>query len=634
MIVPMTKVFLVMKASEAREALTALRRFGAVHVHVQDRETDEVEARRRELERCERALGVLAEYRRRRKGRNGSRLGTEEVCGLVDRVLSLAEERRRLEEEAVGLSSRLEELGPWGDVSDEDIAFLREHGVHVVFCLMTGEQRARLGKDLVCVEVGVKGGRRMCVVVGRGEEPALPEGVEVVRIPKGGRAGVRRNLMRVRERVREVEEALLEAAGSYEELVRMKEEVVRPAWEFERVAASLEQEGPLVWLTGFLPEREKDRLADYARKQAWGALFLDPGEDDPVPTLVENPRAIRIIRPLFDFLDIVPGYREFDISFVFLAFLSVFFAMIVGDAGYGLIFLASSLYILRREYRLTGKVTDAGVLIAWMSLCTVVWGALTGTWFGYEGFARTAPFSWFVVEGVSSWEPEATQTVQLLSFGLGLVHLSIAHLWRFVREIRDGMVVRSFSQLGWLSIIWGLFNVVLNLVVDAARYPILPVSVYGIAIGLLLVVVFGSQEGDGFLKGVARGFAGLFTTVLDVIGSFGDLISYIRLFAVGLATVALAEAFNTMALGAGGSLVGILIAGIILLIGHGLNLVMSALSVVVHGVRLNLLEFAGHLGMEWTGIHYTPFKEPTTPAGDAGDEGTYKDTTIRERSAV
>ncbi|MFA6646628.1 MAG: hypothetical protein WCS59_05955 [Sphaerochaetaceae bacterium] len=100
----------------------------------------------------------------------------------------------------------------------------------------------------------------------------------------------------------------------------------------------------------------------------------------------------------------------------------------------------------------------------------------------------------------------------------------------------------------------------------------------------------------------------MFSTFLNSISAFSNIISYIRLFAVGMASLAIAQSFNGMA---SGLLQGFAFpAGVlVLIIGHGLNLVMALLSVVVHGVRLNLLEFSGQLGMEWTGFTYDPFRE-------------------------
>jgi len=124
-----------------------------------------------------------------------------------------------------------------------------------------------------------------------------------------------------------------------------------------------------------------------------------------------------------------------------------------------------------------------------------------------------------------------------------------------------------------------------------------------------MVVVFGNQEkGKSFVKGLTAGLGGAFTTFLDSISAFSNIISYIRLFAVGMASVAIASSFNNIA--------APLLSGftfpaglLVLMIGHGLNIVMGMLSVVVHGIRLNVLEFSGQLGIEWSGYKYKPFKE-------------------------
>ena len=127
--------------------------------------------------------------------------------------------------------------------------------------------------------------------------------------------------------------------------------------------------------------------------------------------------------------------------------------------------------------------------------------------------------------------------------------------------------------------------------------------------GLVLVILFGAQApGQSFGKGIKAGLGGAFTTFLNTISAFGNVMSYIRLFAVGMASLAIAQSFNGMAspmLKGWAFPAGILI----LVIGHGLNIIMGMLSVVVHGVRLNLLEFSGQLGMEWAGIPYEPFRK-------------------------
>jgi V/A-type H+-transporting ATPase subunit I len=157
----------------------------------------------------------------------------------------------------------------------------------------------------------------------------------------------------------------------------------------------------------------------------------------------------------------------------------------------------------------------------------------------------------------------------------------------------------------------GLYYLVLFLVLDPEKYPVPGFSLVMVGVGLVLVLFLSEQEGN-FFKGVLKGLANFMPKALDSISAFSDIISYIRLFAVGLATVEIAKSFNSMAAELGNSVLGIVGGIVILLIGHGLNMAMAALSVVVHGVRLNVLEFSGHLGMEWTGIPYDPFRDRFT----------------------
>lgn len=159
--------------------------------------------------------------------------------------------------------------------------------------------------------------------------------------------------------------------------------------------------------------------------------------------------------------------------------------------------------------------------------------------------------------------------------------------------------------MGWLSVVWGMYFLIRFIVL---QLPLNDIGLWLVAGGLFLVVLFAEQKGS-FFKGLAMGLANLPLKLLDSISAFSDIISYVRLFAVGLATVKVAESFNGMALDIGFGFPAGLAAALILFFGHLLNIAMGALSVIVHGVRLNMLEFSSHLGMEWTGVSYKPFND-------------------------
>jgi V/A-type H+-transporting ATPase subunit I len=154
----------------------------------------------------------------------------------------------------------------------------------------------------------------------------------------------------------------------------------------------------------------------------------------------------------------------------------------------------------------------------------------------------------------------------------------------------------------------GLYFLVLNMVLDPIKYPVPDFAKTMILVGFLMVLFLSQQEGN-FFKGLIKGLGGFITTFLNSISAFSDIISYIRLFAVGLAGIEIAKSFNAMAQGMMTNPAGIVFGIIVIVLGHGLNMAMSGLSVIVHGVRLNVLEFSNHLGLEWSGFSYKPFRE-------------------------
>jgi V/A-type H+-transporting ATPase subunit I len=382
------------------------------------------------------------------------------------------------------------------------------------------------------------------------------------------------------------------------------------AMRFEEVGEQLEGGEDLVWLSGYLPETKVDDFISLARQKGWAYQLDDVTEDDTPPTLIKYPKGVGIIKPVFDILGTVPGYRENDVSTWFLLFFTLFFAMIIGDAGYGIIFLATAVLLHAKAKKANTMV----MLLYVLSIATIVWGSLTGTWFGSKEILVAVPFlQTLVIPSISNY-PElfgltastAQNTVMKFCFIIGTVQLSLACILNVIHKIpkKDLSFV---ADIGWLMDILALYFVVLQLVIGEPANMMYVASVVGA--GFLLVVVFGSQgPGIKFGKGLASGLGGFFTTFLNTISTFSNIMSYIRLFAVGMASVAIAQSFNSMA---SGMLSGFaLVAGIlVLVIGHSLNIVMGLLSVVVHGVRLNLLEFSGQLGMEWTGIAYEPFTQ-------------------------
>ena len=162
---------------------------------------------------------------------------------------------------------------------------------------------------------------------------------------------------------------------------------------------------------------------------------------------------------------------------------------------------------------------------------------------------------------------------------------------------------KALGEVGWIAILWTLFFAAGSLVIGKSMPGFtMPLFVMGVSLALIF-----SNFQKNILKGVGATLGDL---PLSIISSFSDIVSYLRLFAVGYASVTVAASFNDMALGNGiSSIAAGCIAAFVLFLGHGLNIMLGLMSVIVHGVRLNMLEFSGHLNMQWAGKPYQPFKE-------------------------
>ena len=300
---------------------------------------------------------------------------------------------------------------------------------------------------------------------------------------------------------------------------------------------------------------------------------------------------MKTIEPLFGFLGIEPGYDEIDVSAGVLIFFTIFYAMIVGDAGYGLVFLLGTLFAAWK-FRGNPAAVQPVRLFTLLSVATIVWGLMTSNIFG---MANPSWLKWTEVPQLTD-EAVKNQYTQLICFTLALVQLSLGRIWK---ALHDGTVRSVVGNLGWVFFLLGNFILTIRLLVFPAAFPQIMFWFYGI--GLVMVAV-----ADVNWKDVAQ----VFQFPFSIINSFVDVLSYIRLFAVGLAGYYIASSFNDMGKSVfelGPAWVTVLPAAVVILFGHVLNIALCLMSVMVHGVRLNTLEFSNHVGLTWAGSKFKPF---------------------------
>jgi len=361
--------------------------------------------------------------------------------------------------------------------------------------------------------------------------------------------------------------------------------------------SGIDVENKFRYWKGYIPEHSIEKFTQKAKEHNWGYLLEDPTQEelDEVPTHIRSPKWSKSIKPVMNFMGLVPGYSEIDVSQIFMLFFTFFTGILVGDAGYGLVFLLITLLVHSKQ-KFKAKIEFTLIYI--LSVSIMIWGILTGTYFGVEQIAEIPFLSYLVVDKLASFGGDDI-FIQKFMFIVGAIHLSIGHIQTGLRYINS---VKAIGQLGWVAIVWGLYLIVNQMVLGQTA----PSFMLWLFIGGALLIALFSNPGTNFIKGVISSLGQL---PLSLISGFSDIISYIRLYAVGLATVLMALSFNQMAIGDGITTVFAGIGAVIILIlGHGLNMILAAMAVIVHGVRLNMLEYAGHAGVEFSGNEYNPFK--------------------------
>lgn len=600
MIAPMKKAILVLRERGKAAALRSLRRLGVVHADPVPGRGPSWEAASEELARFETAVGILLSYKTKE---TSPALEYSAALDLARKVTETAESIKAAQERIASLRKEMERIQGWGDFDPAALAYLREKGMDLRLYEALPQAAVSMPGELPVIRVASD--KTAVRFAGFPAGPvSLPEGVTEFAPPPASLSALKAEEKALLADIARGEAFLAEAAKVRLRLEEARERA-RSRFIFESLLTGMEGEGPVTWISGWVPEKDAARLSEAAKEHGWGLLLDDPGDDELPPTKIENNPVVRLVAPIFDFLGTVPNYREYDISASFLVFFTIFFAMIFGDGGYGSILLGLGIFAALKAKKSEGPVPDAVRLLLMLSSATVVWGVITGSWFGLPadilpGFLRNVRIPW-----LASDNPMSGANTKQLSFILGLVHLVWAHMKNIKRDIKS---LKFLAQLGLLLQLMGMYFVVLNLVLDAVRFPIPDFALYLIGIGFLLNFVFANYEGN-ILKSILASLTNIVSVLLGVVNVFADITSYIRLWAVGLAGVAISQTVNTMA----GPLLGraLLFAFGILLIGfgHGLNLALSLLSVIVHGVRLNMLEYSGHLGMEWSGFKYEPFRE-------------------------
>jgi V/A-type H+-transporting ATPase subunit I len=582
MIVPMRKVHLVARAADRDRLLEALRGLGVVHlVPIEPSRALADEQTVRQVGALQRALQVLSEI---------SPAGSVPGLGALDaaqQVLDIQQHSAERRSRLTVLYRELTQLELWGDLERRHLRELQQAGIEVAFYAVPRQRAGEIEADCAEVVAALPGRQVLVAAAGRGGAPSMPDWATPVAPPP-------RDAPSIRAEAAEIDAALKRDAQRLPELARLVPAIkgelacLQQQAEYTIALRGAAADEHLFALQGWAPAEMAPGLGEQlgAGGIAAAAQVLEPEPEEQPPTLVRSPAWARPIEGLFQMLGTVPGYREFDVSVPFLIALPIFTAMLISDAAYGALMVLVPALAYRRVSRIIGpRFTQLMILIGGV---TLIWGCVVSSFFG---FALYPPL-------ISVDLSERSRSLLMsLSFTLGAIHLSLAQGWQAIRLWPH---LAFLGKLGWAIFIWGTYGVVKMLVLKGPMGWNTPWP-YLLLTGGSLAILFASPNRN-ILKMLALGVANF---PLSMLSAFSDIISYVRLMAVGLVSGVLAASFNEMARNAEFWPVAVLI----FLFGHALNLGLALIAMFAHGVRLNMLEFSNNLGMQWSGHAYRPFVE-------------------------
>lgn len=524
------------------------------------------------------------------------------VAEAVEAYEEAAERMEQLENLRVKASGELDELAMWGEFDPAEIRRLREvEGVALRFFeVPTKQYRSEWEREYAISVVETDfGGMTYFVVAQPVAEAAGPidwgvggGAVVELRAPEMTFGQKEAQIERYLQDEKRWQGVMARAALSREEIRAAYVEMQNRITFDEAVNAGEElAEGTIKRIEAWSVAQDRQRVEAFLDAEAIIFESAEATAKENPPIKLKNRFFARLFEPIGS-LYMLPRYNELDMTPFFAPFFMIFFGMCFGDAGYGVLFILAILILWRK---IPKRFRDLAWLALFLNIATVFFGLLTGNFFGIE-LAKVPALVRFKEYFVSN------DNMFNVAVGLGIAQVLFGQIIRiFNRSKQNGSFLYGLSTLGWviLMISGGL--------VLAGVLPGDGWLFYGLlAVAGVLIFFFNSPRKNLFVNVGA----GLYNCYEMATGVVGDLVSYVRLFAIGLAGAIIAQVFNALSVGLSGDIpvLSWIVMAIILIIGHGLNIFVSALGAFVHPVRLTFVEFYKNAGFEGGGREFKPFR--------------------------
>jgi V/A-type H+-transporting ATPase subunit I len=599
MIVPMHKYAFLVYHRDFEAFLVKLQELGMIDIQKESRTVSDDE--RALIALINRYTLAIKELKTRNT--NSTEDAPLDSEAIVAEYESLIKEKEQVDNAIRKSLKDLSDVRPWGNFDTNLLKSLADKGLRIRFYITNEKSFSDSLMDEYPIEVINREAGQIYFVWIQGDEDSLPIEAIEVKAPTFSFSEKENEILLLRDRQSGIDERLNLMSNYTPQIEATKVELVNRL-EFNSVRQSAERqaEDKLMVLHGWVPRPRNEQFLNFLDQENIIFVTEKAQKNDNAPILLKNNRFARLFEPIGS-LFTNPTYGELDLTPFFAPFFMMFFGFCLGDAGYGLVLLiGASLFKLKAKKEFRPILS----LVQWLALSTVIFGTITGTLFGISLVELDWPL-------LAKFKGMFLDQKQLFSLALivGAIQIVFGMFVKVANQIRLWGWKYAISTLSWILLLVGSAAFYGLSKWDAVNVEFMGIG-HKILLGIASVgILFFNSPGKNPFVNIGLG---LWDSYNMVTGLFGDILSYIRLFALGLSSAILGNVFNSLAFGMAPDIpvVGAIVTILILVAGHSINLFMSALGSLVHPMRLTFVEFYKNSGFIGGGKSYQPFQKQET----------------------
>ncbi len=598
MIIPMHRYSFLVHYSEYTGFLDELKSLGVVHIIEHDLEPS---SEMLESYRLIKDINKATDYINKKKPsevKATERFSGELLLVKLNETLAAFDTSKQT---LVALRKEEKQARPWGGFSHQTINEIEASGIRIQFFTASQKRFREEWKATYNLSIiSEQDGYVYFIVLSTNDEIIEMQDADEIKVPENSMAIIRQNILETEDEIVSFENTLRELSSyGIDVLKEYKNQLENQLSNWHATLHTADQaEGHVKHIDGWAPKTLEPSLIEFLEKQ--NTLYIksdEVQEGDKPPILLKNNRFNKLFEPIGELFNL-PSYIELDLTPFFAPFFMMFFGFCLGDAGYGLLFIAGAIYA---RTKVKEKFKPLVSLIIWLGLATVLFGAITGTFFG----AKLADFEVF-----SEFKNYFLNDQQMFNLALifGVIQIMLGMFVRVVNIAKASSIGYALSTMGWILV---LLSFIVFASIDAYTgqkvWMLSSLHLVILGVAALGIFIFNDPKRN-ILMNIG---AGLWDTYNMITGVTGDVLSYIRLFALGLSSAILGMVFNQLAFNLSPDIIIVkqIVTALILVLGHGLNIFMAALGSFVHPMRLTFVEFYKNAGFAGGGKAYTPFKK-------------------------